>query len=161
MQSLCISMNCIGVLTKSQIPPIPGRGPPIRPRRITAAPPSTYPVREARCRPSPPLPRSPPSAQVGSTPTPMASARAASTAADRVVVPAVAVRRRRPAFFNAAPAGPRKAVCPPRRRSPPRAARARDPTRSASPGDPALRPRAGDPPRLLGSRGPASVLAGG
>jgi len=24
MQSLCISMDCIGVLTKSQIPPIPG-----------------------------------------------------------------------------------------------------------------------------------------
>jgi len=48
----------------------------------------------------------------------MASARAASAAADRVVVPVVAGRRRRPALFNAAPAGPRKAECPPRRRSP-------------------------------------------
>jgi len=91
----------------------------------------------------------------------MASERAASAAADHVVVPVVAVRRRRPAFFNAAPACPLKAVCPPRRRSPPRAARARASTRSASPGDPALRPRAGDAPRLLGPRGPASVFAGG
>jgi len=83
-----------------------------------------------------------PERQTRSTPTPMASARAAP-------------RRRRPAFFNAAPAGPRTAVCPRWRRSPPRAARARAPTRPASPGGPALRLRAGAARRrVLPARAP-------
>jgi len=115
------------------------------PSAYRRSPALTRRVSEARYRPAPPLSRQPPSARVGSTSTPTASARAASTAADRVVVPVVAGCRRRPAFFNAAPSGLREAVCPPRSRSPPRSARARAPTRSASPGDTTLPSRAGDP----------------
>ena len=63
----------------------------------------------------------------------MASARAAPAAADLVVVAVVAGRRRRPAFFNAAPAGPRTAVCPPRRRVLPARAPPRGPRRLVAP----------------------------
>jgi len=64
--------------------PTPRRGPPIRLRRTATSPSSTRHVGEARCRPSPPISQPPPSARAGSTPTPLASARAASAAAVHV-----------------------------------------------------------------------------